>query len=181
MRVALCSNLEHLYRKSKQWSEAAKLTREKWRWICTYSDASHELNVRWRTDDAESLFLAGRTEEAQRVMGVLEEYKNTLPQGILYKMRYWKAIKDSNKIEANKQLQVLRADLERKIKTGLSDDDSDRKLKSDLLVLVKWEISKLNYQHLRHATTLQSSNVLPLVLKKARSGTMILTPLLQIF
>lgn len=157
MRVALCSNLEHLYRKSKQWSEAVRWTREKWRWICTYSDVSHELNIRWRTDDVLALFNAGRTEEAQKMIGVLEEHKNTLPQVILYEIKYWKArlLRDSNLIEANKQLQELRADLERKIKTDLSD----RKLNSELLVLVKLEISKLNYQHLRHATILERAPV----------------------
>lgn len=147
MRVALCSNLEHLYRESKQWSEAVEWTREKWRWLCTFSDMFHEVNVQWRFHDVQSLFHAGRAEEAQKMIGALEESATTsLPEAVTFKIRYWKAnfLKDSNLIIANKQLVDLRVELERKIRTG-------RKLYNELLVQVKLDISNLNF-HLRHAT-----------------------------
>jgi len=124
-------------------------TNEKWRWICTFSDVLQIQNLEWRLRDVESLVHADRIEEAQSMISALEDSAaaTSLPEAVQFKIRYWKAriLAGSDLIKADDELQKLRNDLQGKVLTE----------NKELLVFVKLEISKMNFQNLRDATILE--------------------------
>ncbi len=84
MRVAFCFNLQQLFRISQQWSELVKWMREKWVWI-NLVGVVQELEVRWKFQDAENLYLAGMVNEAQDVIAQLSNDIQQLKDCMLQK------------------------------------------------------------------------------------------------
>jgi len=71
MRVAFCFNLQQLFCISQQWSELVKWMREKWAWI-NLVGVVQELEIWWKFQDTENLYLAGMVDEAQDVIAWLQ-------------------------------------------------------------------------------------------------------------
>jgi len=71
MRVAFCFNLQQLFRISQHWSELVKWMREKWMWI-NLVGVVQELEIQWKFQDTENLYLAGMVDEAQDVIAWLQ-------------------------------------------------------------------------------------------------------------
>jgi hypothetical protein len=84
MRVAFCFNLQQVFHISQQWSELVKWMREKWVWI-NLVGVVQELEILWKFQDTENLYLAGMVDEAQDVIAWLQNDIQQLKSCMLQK------------------------------------------------------------------------------------------------